>query len=102
MLIFKDQRALSRSFFQDANPRRSAVCHPARHTQAWLSKHAPAAIAMFDRAMHYLAVSRRRLADYHLNDQNIISKSHYEIFPDIPDRWKKVHQRALSGCAKVF
>ncbi|HKJ82312.1 MAG TPA: PAS domain S-box protein, partial [Ignavibacteriaceae bacterium] len=50
--------------------------------------YAPAAIAMFDRDMHYIAASHRYITDYRLHDENIIGHSHYEIFPEIPERWK--------------
>ena len=52
---------------------------------------------MLDRDMRYIMASRRWLTDYELGDENIIGRSHYEIFPDIPDKWKAIHQRSLAG-----
>ncbi len=60
-------------------------------------KHAPAAIAMLDRDVRYLQASDRWLTDYRLDSQDIIGRSHYEVFPDVPQRWRDVHQRVLRG-----
>jgi PAS domain S-box-containing protein len=61
-------------------------------------EHAPAAIAMFDGEMRYLAASRRYVSDFRLPpDIELIGRSHYEIFPDIPPRWREVHARVLAG-----
>ena len=63
-------------------------------------KHTPAAIAMFDTEMRYLQVSDRFLKDYHLEGQDIIGKVHYEVFPNLPERWKAAHQRILAGAVE--
>jgi PAS domain S-box-containing protein len=60
-------------------------------------RHTPAAVAMFDTEMRYLEVAERWLSDYQLQGQNLIGRSHYEVFPDIPARWRATHERALAG-----
>ena len=62
-----------------------------------LTRHAPAAIAVFDRNMRYLALSNRWISVYGLAEQHLIGKSHYDIFPEIPEAWKLAHRRGLAG-----
>ncbi len=60
-------------------------------------KLAPLSIAMFDRDMRYLATSALWIVDYGRGFTDLTGKSHYEIHPDLPARWKEIHQRGLNG-----
>ncbi|MBB1193976.1 hypothetical protein DNC80_09905 [Flavobacterium sp. SOK18b] len=60
----------------------------------------PTAIAMFDKQLKYIAASEKWCTDYGLQRQEIIGKSHYEIFPEIGDNWKKIHQHCLTGAKR--
>lgn len=60
-------------------------------------EHAPAALAMFDLEMRYVAVSRRWLEGFGLGGQNLIGRNHYEVFPEIREEWRAVHRRAQAG-----
>src|ERR1044072_2420282 len=63
-------------------------------------KHTPAAIAMFDTDMRYIQVSDRFLTDYDLEGQDLVGRSHYEDFPDLPERWREAHRRILAGAVE--
>ncbi len=49
-------------------------------------EHAPAALAMLDKELCYIAASSRWIADNHLGDRDLIGHSHLESFPDLPKK----------------
>lgn len=63
----------------------------------YIIEHDKNAIAVHDRDLRYIYVSQRYMDDYQLKDQNIIGKHHYDVFPDLPKKWRDVHQKALNG-----
>lgn len=65
-------------------------------------KQAPLGIAIFDRQMRYLAASAQFLTDQGLpGDTPLAGRSHYEVFPDIPQRWRDIHARVLTEGAEL-
>ncbi len=57
----------------------------------------PNAIAVHDRDLRYVFVSDRYCRDYRIQEKDIIGRHHYEVFPEIPEKWRDIHQRALQG-----
>lgn len=64
------------------------------------AEHVPAPIAMLDRDLRYLQVSRRWLTDYRLGDRDLTGLHHYEVFPEIPESWREIHRQCLGGATK--
>ncbi|CAN0068686.1 unnamed protein product, partial [Chrysoparadoxa australica] len=63
-------------------------------------ENAPAAIAMFDKSLNYLVASNKWGEDYKVDVGEIIGKNHYEVFPEIGDEWKAIHQKCLKGAVE--
>ncbi len=57
----------------------------------------PAAIAMCDKDMRYMVVSRKWYSEFRLPDGNIIGRSHYEVFPNMPTHWADIIKKCLQG-----
>ena len=63
-------------------------------------EHAPAAIAMLDRELRFLAVSNRFLSDFGLGERNVLGLTYAAVFPNSPAQWKASHARALGGATE--
>jgi PAS domain S-box-containing protein len=63
----------------------------------YILKHNPNAIAVFDNKMNILIVSDRFLEDYDMADKNIVGENLYNVFPELPEKWRDAHRKALQG-----
>ncbi len=57
-------------------------------------------IAVHDNDMNYIYVSKSYTEQYGLQGQDVIGRHHYEVFPDLPQKWRDVHQRVLKGASE--
>lgn len=60
-------------------------------------KHTPAAVALLDSELCYLAISQRWIYDYALPAGDLQGRSHLEMFPHIPRHWRDAYLRCLGG-----
>lgn len=63
-------------------------------------KHTPAPVVMFDRDMRYLVVSDRWAKDFRLQVGDLTGRYHYDVFPDISEEVKQIHQRCMAGATE--
>ncbi len=63
----------------------------------YIIEHTQSAVAVYDKDMNYIYVSQRFMEEYGIKEQDIIGRSHYDIFPDLPQKWRDAHQKALAG-----
>ncbi|MBN2201384.1 PAS domain S-box protein [bacterium] len=88
--------------FRDITERKEAekaLAH-SHDLMRYIIEHNRSAVAVHDRDMKYIYVSQRYLDDYRVRGQDIIGKHHYEVFPDLPQKWRDVHQRVLAGAVE--
>jgi PAS domain S-box-containing protein len=62
-----------------------------------LIEQAPAAIGMFDRKMICIAASQSWVTQFGKGQTDIVGLSHYDLHPDMPERWREIHRRGLEG-----
>jgi PAS domain S-box-containing protein len=74
----------------------AALAH-SNQLMKYIIEHMHSAVAVHDRDLKYIYVSQRYLDDYKVKEQDIIGRHHYDVFPDLPQKWRDVHNRALAG-----
>ena len=61
---------------------------------------APTSIAMFDREMRFLEVSRQYARELGFAPEDLIGRCLYDVCPTTPEDWKAVHARCLKGASE--
>jgi len=87
---------------QDIDERKKAALALSMERSRLLAfvEHAPAAVAMFDRELKYIAVSKRWIEEYRLENKDLVGLSHYDVFPHLPQAWRDVNERCLNGAVE--
>ncbi|MCA8932569.1 MAG: PAS domain S-box protein, partial [Rhodospirillaceae bacterium] len=57
----------------------------------------PTSMAMFDTELRYLAHSRRWAKLRNVEDQTLIGRRHFDVFPEVEQIWRDRFQRVLAG-----
>jgi diguanylate cyclase (GGDEF)-like protein/PAS domain S-box-containing protein len=86
-------------FMRDITERKNSerkLVH-AHELMRYIIEHNRIAVAVHDKNLNYMYVSRRYVEFFGLEGQEIIGKHHYEIIPQLSEELKEVHKRVLSG-----
>lgn len=95
LTLFETTQRLS----QENRERREAqeTLQQSEERMRYIIKHDPNAIAVYDENLHYIAVSDRYIRDYGIEGRPVVGRHHYDVFPEMPEKWKEVHRRVLKG-----
>ena len=63
----------------------------------YVIEHNNAAVAIHDKDLNYIYVSKNYLEQFNVKESDIIGKHHYAVFPDLPQKWRDIHQKVLNG-----
>ncbi|MGD0960059.1 MAG: response regulator [Methylomonas sp.] len=91
------RNAIEKAVLRRRLERQAAILRQSRAQFRLFIEQAPISIAMFDRNMNYIAHSRRWIEDYGRGYGHLIGLNHYEVHPDIPEKWKQIHREAQAG-----
>ncbi|KIC63437.1 response regulator [Chryseobacterium taiwanense] len=57
----------------------------------------PAAVAMFDKDLNHVSVSKRWKDEFHQDSQDLIGKNLFTIYPNVSEERQKIYKDALQG-----
>lgn len=60
-------------------------------------EHAPAAVAMLDRDMRYIAATSKWIDEYHFSGKQVIGVSYYDLFKNLDQERRDRHARVMNG-----
>jgi PAS domain S-box-containing protein len=80
----------------DRQKAQEAITH-SNELLRYIIEHANSAIAVHDCDLRYVYVSKNYLEQYKITESEVIGRHHYDVFPDLPQKWRVVHQKALQG-----
>lgn len=63
----------------------------------YIVEHTNSAVAVFDRDMKYIYVSRKYKEDYRVGNMDLIGKKHYDVFPELTENKLEAHRKAMQG-----
>ncbi|MGB1287923.1 MAG: PAS domain-containing protein, partial [Aggregatilineales bacterium] len=58
-------------------------------------KYSPGANAIFDTDMQYIEASNGFMEGYDIVGQPYLGRSHYDLFPEMPQRWRDKHSKVI-------
>lgn len=81
--------------------------HQAQTVSSWdaasapvLLEQFPAAVAILDKHMKYLAVNSRWVREFQIPATSLTGRCHYDIFPDLHQDWRGLYEGCLAGDKK--
>ncbi len=60
-------------------------------------EHMRSGVVVLDQNLHFMYVSQRFLKDYDVEKIDLIGRHHYDVFPDLPEKWRAIHRQVLAG-----
>ncbi len=96
-LSSKEKPFLENSILSDFEKEKFIINKESENFLRKFLENVPASVAIFDTEMKYIFLSNRWRVETNVNHKDLIGKCHYDIVPDIPLKWKKLHARCLGG-----